>query len=269
MQGFVFNLRRPIFQDRKVRQALAYAFDFEWTQQDAVLRPVHAHRSYFSKFGAGGDRPAAAEELEILEPLQGPDSRRGVHHRLSTARRPTAPATPATILRRPSALLEEAGWRSRTASLSTTASRSSSRSCYDPAVRAHRPCPSSRTWSARHRGARAHGRPRAVPARIDEFDFDMTVESGASRCRRATSSATIWGSKRRGHAGQPEHARHQGPGGRRAGRDDHRRADARQPRPRSRALDRVLQWGYYFVPHCTAARSASPTGTSSACRTAA
>src|SRR3546814_2623776 len=30
MQGFVYNLRRPLFQDRRVRQALAYAFDFSW-----------------------------------------------------------------------------------------------------------------------------------------------------------------------------------------------------------------------------------------------
>ncbi len=30
MQGFVFNTRRDFFKDRKVREALAYAFDFEW-----------------------------------------------------------------------------------------------------------------------------------------------------------------------------------------------------------------------------------------------
>src|SRR5262249_26690562 len=33
MQGFVYNLRRPMFQDRAVRQALGYAFDFEWTNK--------------------------------------------------------------------------------------------------------------------------------------------------------------------------------------------------------------------------------------------
>src|SRR5262245_52591799 len=31
MQGFVYNTRRPVSQDPKVRRAPAYAFDFEWT----------------------------------------------------------------------------------------------------------------------------------------------------------------------------------------------------------------------------------------------
>src|SRR5690606_41290688 len=33
MQAFVMNSRRPIFSDERVRQALAYAFDFEWTNR--------------------------------------------------------------------------------------------------------------------------------------------------------------------------------------------------------------------------------------------
>src|SRR5690606_28707401 len=31
MQGFSMNLRRPLFQDRRVREALGLAFDFEWS----------------------------------------------------------------------------------------------------------------------------------------------------------------------------------------------------------------------------------------------
>ena len=34
MQGFVLNTRRPIFQDARVRRALAYAFDFEWSNKN-------------------------------------------------------------------------------------------------------------------------------------------------------------------------------------------------------------------------------------------
>ena len=33
MQGFVFNLRKPMFQDRRVREALAVLLDFEWTNK--------------------------------------------------------------------------------------------------------------------------------------------------------------------------------------------------------------------------------------------
>ena len=34
MQGFVFNTRNPLFKDRKVRAALALAFDFEWSNSN-------------------------------------------------------------------------------------------------------------------------------------------------------------------------------------------------------------------------------------------
>ena len=33
MQGFAFNIRRDIFINPMVRQALTYAFDFEWTNK--------------------------------------------------------------------------------------------------------------------------------------------------------------------------------------------------------------------------------------------
>jgi len=33
MQGIGFNTRRPFFQDRRLRQALGYAFDFEWSNK--------------------------------------------------------------------------------------------------------------------------------------------------------------------------------------------------------------------------------------------
>ena len=53
----------------------------------------------------------SSEELVILEPLQRSDPARGLHDRIQSARRPTGPATRATILPRQSALLDEAGWK--------------------------------------------------------------------------------------------------------------------------------------------------------------
>ena len=84
--------------------------------------------------------------------------------------------------------------------------------------------------------------------RLDDFDFDMIVRQlAASRCRPATSSATS-GARSRGPAGQPELHRHQDPvvdaliDGLIAAPD---RASLVN---RVRALDRVLQWGYYVIP---------------------
>ena len=34
MQAFAFNLRRSLFKDRKVREAIGYAFDFEWSNKN-------------------------------------------------------------------------------------------------------------------------------------------------------------------------------------------------------------------------------------------
>ena len=47
MQGFVYNTRRAVFQDPKVREALAYAFDFEWTNAALFHGAYKRINSYF------------------------------------------------------------------------------------------------------------------------------------------------------------------------------------------------------------------------------
>jgi microcin C transport system substrate-binding protein len=47
MQGFVYNLRRPIFADPRVREALAYAFDFEWANENLFFGMYKRTESYF------------------------------------------------------------------------------------------------------------------------------------------------------------------------------------------------------------------------------
>jgi microcin C transport system substrate-binding protein len=71
MQAFVFNTRREMFQDGRVRSALAYAFDFEWTNKTLFYGQYIRTRSYFdnSELAAVG-RPGK-EELAILEPYRG------------------------------------------------------------------------------------------------------------------------------------------------------------------------------------------------------
>jgi microcin C transport system substrate-binding protein len=48
MQGFVMNTRRELFQDRRVRQALGLAFDFEWTNRSLFYDQYTRSASYFS-----------------------------------------------------------------------------------------------------------------------------------------------------------------------------------------------------------------------------
>lgn len=71
LQGFVFNTRRPLFQDRRVRQALGYAFDFEWSNKTLFYGLYKRTRSYFSNSELASSGLPTGEELKILEKYRG------------------------------------------------------------------------------------------------------------------------------------------------------------------------------------------------------
>jgi microcin C transport system substrate-binding protein len=70
-QGFVFNLDRPKFQDRRVRQALALLWDFEWTNKQMMRNVYVRQNSYFSNSDLAAAALPTESELKILEPLRG------------------------------------------------------------------------------------------------------------------------------------------------------------------------------------------------------
>ena len=108
-QGFVFNLDRPMFQDRRVRQALAMLWDFEWTNRQMMRNMYIRQNSYFSNSPLAATQLPSESELKILEPLRGkipPEVFSEVFH---------TPKTDGTGFIRDKqlqalALLEEAGW---------------------------------------------------------------------------------------------------------------------------------------------------------------
>jgi microcin C transport system substrate-binding protein len=71
MQGFIFNTRRPIFQDRLVREALNYAFDFEWSNKNFAYGTYQRTQSYFENSELAARGLPSADELKILEPYRG------------------------------------------------------------------------------------------------------------------------------------------------------------------------------------------------------
>ncbi len=71
MQGFVYNLRRPLFQDVRVRQALSLLLDFEWTNKQLFNGAYARTRSYFENSEMAASGLPDAEQLAILEPLRG------------------------------------------------------------------------------------------------------------------------------------------------------------------------------------------------------
>lgn len=71
MQGFVFNLRRPVFEDVRVRQALSLLLDFEWTNKQLFNGAYTRTGSYFENSDMAAKGLPDADELKILEPLRG------------------------------------------------------------------------------------------------------------------------------------------------------------------------------------------------------
>lgn len=69
MAALVFNTRRPLFADPRVRQALIRLFDFEWINRNLYFGQYARTESYFarSELSSHG-RPADATERKLLAP---------------------------------------------------------------------------------------------------------------------------------------------------------------------------------------------------------
>ena len=109
MQAFVMNSRRPNFSDPKVREALAYAFDFDWTNRNIFFSQYTRTTSYFSNSELASKELPQGLELEILEKYRG-----RIPARVFTESY-QPPATdgsgwPRENLRTAFRLLDEAGW---------------------------------------------------------------------------------------------------------------------------------------------------------------
>lgn len=70
MQGFVFNTRRAKFASPKVRQALNYAFDFEWANKNLFYGIYTRTRSYFSNSDLASRGVPDGAELALLGPYR-------------------------------------------------------------------------------------------------------------------------------------------------------------------------------------------------------
>jgi microcin C transport system substrate-binding protein len=70
MQGFALNIRRAKLQDARVRRALNYAFDFEWSNANLFYGQYKRTRSYFSNSDMEAKGLPSPDELKLLEPLR-------------------------------------------------------------------------------------------------------------------------------------------------------------------------------------------------------
>jgi microcin C transport system substrate-binding protein len=109
-QGFFINTRRDKFKDIRVRKALDYAFDFEWTNKTLFYGLYTRTASFFENSDLKAEGKPGPDELALLEPFR---------DRLSPevfGEPYTPPVTDGSgryrpSLRTASQLLDEAGWR--------------------------------------------------------------------------------------------------------------------------------------------------------------
>ena len=69
MNGLVFNTRNPLFADRRVREALLHAFDFEWINATLNRNAFERIPSYYANSRLAATGPATGRERALLAPF--------------------------------------------------------------------------------------------------------------------------------------------------------------------------------------------------------
>jgi microcin C transport system substrate-binding protein len=70
-QGWFINTRRDKFKDRRLREALIHAFDFEWTNKTIMYGAYERTQSVFENSTMKATGKPGADELALLEPFRG------------------------------------------------------------------------------------------------------------------------------------------------------------------------------------------------------
>ena len=116
-QGFLINTRREKFKDPRVREALTYAYDFEWLNRMIQYNSYVRVRGWFNGSDFEAKDLPGADELKLLEPL-----RKKLPEKVFKEEVPIPPSTdpPNSLrgnLRKARELLAQAGWTYRDGAL--------------------------------------------------------------------------------------------------------------------------------------------------------
>jgi microcin C transport system substrate-binding protein len=250
MQGWVYNTRKEIFKDRRVRDALAYGFDFEWTNKTLFYGLYQRIDSYFWNTELASQGLPSPAELALLDPFKEklPPEVFTEHYE--------PPKTDGSgdireNLRRAFMILQGAGRVVKDGKLvegqSGRAMRFEILLSSPDFERVTLPFANN----LKRLGIEANVRtvdPAQYQNRIDAFDFDMTVGLWAQSLSPGNEQREYWGSSSADTQGSQNLAGIADPvvdaliqkiiG-----------ADSREALVTAcHALDRVLLWGYYVIP---------------------
>jgi microcin C transport system substrate-binding protein len=249
MQGFAMNLRRPLFQDPRAREAMSLAFDFEWSNRSLFYDQYARTKSYFENSELAARGLPGPEELAILEPFRGklPEA---VFTREFQPPTTDGSGNSRENLRRAAELLKQAGWAVADGKLVRGGERFAFEILLPSAQYERVALPYARNLER----IGVEARVRTVDTsqyrrRMDTFDFDMTMGVWGQSESPGNEQRDFWGS---------EAAAREGSRNLIGIRDPVvdaliEQVIAAPDRPslvaRCRALDRVLLWSHYVVPN--------------------
>lgn len=250
LQGFLYNVRRPVFADPQVREALAYAFDFEWSNKQFAYGAYKRTRSYFANSDLEARGLPEGRELEILEKFRG----RVPDEVFTAAYNP--PATDGSgnnraNMKKAADILEKAGYK-----LGADGVRVNGKG-----VRLEFEIidtnPAFERWvlpfvaNLKKIGVKASFRvvdPAQYQNRMNEFDYDMTIGGFAQSDSPGNEQRDFWGSEKADMPGSRNYIGIKSPV------VDELVEMIIQAKSREdlvahvHALDRILQWNYYVIP---------------------
>lgn len=240
-QGFFINTRREQFKDKRVRQALDLAFDFEWSNNKLFYNLYKRTQSFFENSDLKATGLPSAEELKLLEPFrdQLPPEVFGEPY--------TPPVTDGTgrnreNLQRANKLLTEAGYGpgGKPLNVEILSFEEGFNRIINPYVD-----------NLKRIGINASLRqvdPAQYERRIKSFDFDVAIQRYALRLTPGVEVKSYWGSEAAAIDGSFNLAGIKDPV------VDALMTKMVEAKSRdeltvaARALDRVLRAGHYWVP---------------------
>ncbi len=253
MQGFAFNTRRAIFKDPKVRRALAYGFDFDWSNKTLFYGQYTRTRSYFDNSELAARGLPEGEELAILERFRG----RIPEEVFSTEYVPPKTDGSGNVragLRKAVTLLRQAGWRIDKQTRKLTHAESGQVMAFE--ILLSSPLFERVVLPMKQNLERLgiEVRVRTVDTaqyrrRLDTYDFDITVGNWGQSLSPGNEQRNYWGSAAADQTGSRNVIGIKDPV------IDELIAlliaapDRASLVTRVRALDRVLQWGHWVIPH--------------------
>lgn len=249
MQAFVYNTRRPMFQDVRVREALGYAFDFEWTNKTIFNSAYKRTESFYSNSELAATGLPGKDELAVLEPYRSklPASVFGPAYK--------APKTDGSgnnrqNLLKAQQLLAAAGWTVKNGKLVDKNNTQLSFELLLAQPEFERIVQPFRQNLARL-GVDMKIRSIDIPQyvnRVRNFDFDMVVGGYPESLSPGNEQRDFWGSKAADQPGSRNLAGIKSPVVDALVDQIIAAPDRTQLVSRVRALDRVLLAGYYVIP---------------------